>query len=384
MDGAYIALKGYKFQFDKTILELFNNPKKTIQIEQIQDFGYDDYYVQVKHHDTSYSKAKQKEKIKVPIIKLLEQFKVNKEKKFILYIYLKGIPASYNVLTISELQLILGKKDINFSDIDKNEFIKNFTLIYAEDFEKQYNSVIEIIKVSYSRTDREAEIYYSLISSLLLDVVTKNPPSKNNLRKTSKNEIDKLIHENKKIIFNSSYADFKSRESQLRTLNKMLFKIGLNNEPHERVFIVQTNPSYNFNLLKDIVLLIKAKWSKNKVVGTPNSDRYAPYIYFDGISNNDLVKLKSELQRDGYVIIDGYDFFNSKFNVKSIKVSPIYLNRIQFKFINTQLDLEIFLKKQDKTVEIYQFYFDKPKPIVFDGKHIKIEIKKLNEIKSII
>jgi hypothetical protein len=384
MDGAYIALKGYKFQFDKTILELFNNPEKIIEIEQLQDYGYDDYYIQVKHHGTIYSESKRKERIKNPLLKLLEQFTLNKGKKFILYIYLKGVLPSKKTLTLKELDEFLGNSSSKFLETAKDEFIKNFTLIYAEDFEKQYNSVIESIKVSYSKTDREAEIYYSIISSFLLDIVIKNPPSKRNLRKTSKNDIDRLIYDNKRIIFNSSYADFKSRESQLKLFNKMFFKINLNNEPRERVFIIQTQPSHNIILLKDIVLLIMDKWSKNKIPSTPNKDRYAPYIYFDGILSDDLVKLKAGLQKDNYVIIDGYDFFNAKFNVKSIKVSPTYTNEVKFKFINNQSDFETFLKNQDKTIEIYQFYFDKLNPVIFDGKHIKIEINNLQEIKTII
>jgi len=62
MDGAYTALSGYKFQFDKTILEIFENPSKSIQIEQVQDYGYDDFVVQVKYHNTDYTLPQQKAK----------------------------------------------------------------------------------------------------------------------------------------------------------------------------------------------------------------------------------------------------------------------------------------------------------------------------------
>jgi hypothetical protein len=64
MDGAYIALRGYKFQFDRTILEVFNNPTTQIEIEQLQDYGYDDYQVQVKYHNTDYTPAEQNKKLK--------------------------------------------------------------------------------------------------------------------------------------------------------------------------------------------------------------------------------------------------------------------------------------------------------------------------------
>ena len=82
MDGAYIALRGYKFQFDRTILEIFNNSTKTIEIEQLQDYGFDDYLVQVKYHNTEYTSAQQKQKIKKPLVQLFEQYLKNKTKKF--------------------------------------------------------------------------------------------------------------------------------------------------------------------------------------------------------------------------------------------------------------------------------------------------------------
>ncbi|MBK6606337.1 MAG: hypothetical protein IPG24_12870 [Leptospiraceae bacterium] len=75
MDGAFIALKGYKFQFDKTILEIFSNPTKKIYIEQLQDYGLDNYLVQVKYHNTDYSATQQKQMIRKPLLQLIHQFK---------------------------------------------------------------------------------------------------------------------------------------------------------------------------------------------------------------------------------------------------------------------------------------------------------------------
>ena len=176
MDGAYIALRGYKFQFDRTILEIFNNSTKTIEIEQLQDYGFDDYLVQVKYHNTDYTPAQQKQKIKKPLVQLFDQYLKNKTNKFILFIYLKGISPSKKTLNVTELDAILGKIK-RFSAIERADFMTRFTLIYADDFENQYKEVIQKIKASYSKTDEEAEIYYSVISSHLLKTVTNNPPS---------------------------------------------------------------------------------------------------------------------------------------------------------------------------------------------------------------
>lgn len=383
MDGAYIALRGYKFQFDRTILEIFNNSTKTIEIEQLQDYGFDDYLVQVKYHNTDYTPAQQKQKIKKPLVQLFEQFLKNKTKTFILFIYLKGISPSKKTLSVAELDVILGKIK-KYTATDKADFISRFTLIYAEDFENQYKSVIQKIKAAYSKTDEEAEIYYSVISSHLLDIVTNNPPSVKSKRKTSKSEIDKIISNGKKLIFKSAYIEIVAKEKQLKHLNKLFFKTSLNTEPLERIFIIEVKPTVEVKLLKELVLLLKTKWSKNKTKTIPDTDRFVPFIYFNGIQESDLVKLKTDLQKDGYVIYDGYDFMNANFNINSINTRPTFTNKLFFKFINKHQDLEKILNNLNRTGEVYQFYTDSPATILFTGKHIEIEIKEIEDIKNII
>ncbi|MCH8495459.1 MAG: hypothetical protein LAT57_07480, partial [Balneolales bacterium] len=135
-------------------------------------------------------------------------------------------------------------------------------MIYAEDFEYQYKDVIQKIKTAYSKTDEEAEIYYSVISSHLLEIVTNNPPSVNSKRKTSKNKIDKIISDGRKLIFKSAYIEIVSKEMQLKNLNKLFFKTALNSEPHDRIFIIEVKHKTEIKLLKELVLLLKTKWGK--------------------------------------------------------------------------------------------------------------------------
>jgi len=96
------------------------------------------------------------------------------------------------------------------------------------------------------------------------------------------------------------------------------------------------------------------------------------------------VKLKTELQNDGYVIKDGYDFMNANFNINSINIRPTFTNKLFFKFINKYQDLEEILNNLIRTGEVYQFYIDNPATILFTGKHIEIEIKEIEDIKNII
>ncbi len=384
MDGAYIALKGYKFQFDRTILEIFNNPDKQIQIEQIQDYGFDDYYIQVKYHNTDYTHAQQKAKLKKPILQLIDQFKEDKSKKFILFIFFKGITQHNQTFTTTdELDVVIGKTT-KISELEKNEFIKNFTIMFADDFESQYKMVIDKIKADYSKSLAEAEIYYSVISSYLLDIIIKNPPISKSARTTTKKEIDNVIKNGKEIIFKSAYIDVLDKEQQLKYLHKLFFKSALNNEPHERFFIIEITKSPSVALLQEIVLSIKNKWSKNKTKTIPDNDRFVPYIFFNGLPKSELKALKDALQKDNYVIKDGYDFMDAEFNIKSIQESPTFSNKLFFKIINSEENLTLLVNNISRTKEVYQFYSMIPLELLLKDKHVKIEIEDIKDIKNII
>jgi hypothetical protein len=384
MDGAYTALTGYKFQFDKTIIEVFNNPAKTIQIEQVQDLGYDDYNIQVKYHNTDYTAPQQKSKIKEPMVQLIEQFKTDKSKKYVLYIYLKGIAPSTRIFAdTAELETIIGTKT-TFTTKEKSDFIKQFTLIHAIDFDTQYNELILSIKSNYCRSIEEAEIYYSIISNYLLDIVTKNPPAKIALRLVSKNDIDDLIQNGKKLIFNAAFADMLGEEKYFKHLKKLFFKQGINNEPHERFFVIETPPGTPTSILKEMVSIIKIKWSKNKTKAIPDTDRFAPYIFFRGIPKQELAILKKALEADGCLIKDGYNFLDADFSITSIREKPTYANKIFFKIINKKEELDLILDATTQTKEVYQFYPDQPLPITNSDKNVLIQIKQLANLKQIL
>lgn len=384
MDGAYIALRGYKYQFDKTILEIFANPTLDIKVEQIQDYAYDDYEVQVKYHNTDYDPAAQKGKTKKPILQLIDNYIANPKKKYVLYIYFKGIaPIKKTFKTVADLEIIIGKKT-KYTSAILTGFVKTFTVIYADDFEHNYSELIGKIKSNYSKTEEEAEIYYSIISGYILDLVSNNPPSKSLNRVTSKTEIDKLIKTGKKIIFRSSYLEEMGKEKYHKNLHKLYFKVGLNIEPLERVFIIEIPKNPSVSLIKELILLIKSRWSKNKTKATPDTDRFCPYIFLNGISGSDLKTIKTDLQHDGYIIKDGYDFLNAAFNLNSILERPNFDNRMQFKFINGNHELTEFLSGQTRTKEVFQFYFSSPVLGIIETTNINIQIQDLNDIKDII
>ena len=135
--------------------------------------------------------------------------------------------------------------------------------------------------------------------------------------------------------------------------------------------------------LKELLFLISKKWSK---LSKREAKPFCPYLYINCIGSDELIELKKELATEDFCFIDGYDFQYAPFNVKSLLVKPDYNNGISLKFINDLSHLDKVLTESKNTKEIYQFYLDKPfyhneSPNL---KHIKIQIKTLNNILEII
>jgi hypothetical protein len=51
-DGGYYAIKGFLYQFDKTLIEILKNPDAVVMIEHREDIDYRDFVIQVKHKET--------------------------------------------------------------------------------------------------------------------------------------------------------------------------------------------------------------------------------------------------------------------------------------------------------------------------------------------
>ena len=51
-DGGHYAIKGFMYQFDKTLLEALAHRHTTIRFENQQDIDYEDFVLQVKHKET--------------------------------------------------------------------------------------------------------------------------------------------------------------------------------------------------------------------------------------------------------------------------------------------------------------------------------------------
>jgi hypothetical protein len=377
-DGGYYAIKGFEFQIDKTILELFKADATTpICLEQIQDINTNDFVMQVKYKETkNYTPAK----IKEPVIQLINEYQKFPTKEYYLYCYFNDVEDKMKNLTSIELDRILGNKKDDFSKSQKDGFVSNFELHFSKSFQDQFIQAVEVIKEHISSSDfDEALVHYGSIANHLRKIVTNNLDIK--YRKCTKSEILAIITGNRKTVFDSAYRTYKGKKQYIAEIKRRHFTYG-NIDDWERFLIIELSGSEDVSAIKTTVLNIKEKYYKKRVRKIKSG---APYIYFINISKDNLKRLKTELIAENNIIKDGYDFMDADFHTKCLKVKSTIENEISIKFINSEDNLKAMLGcNLGCTKKIYQFYHTTPIEISFDIDTVNIEILELSEMQLIL
>lgn len=379
-DGGSYAIKGFLYQFDKTIIEILNNPNKSIYFEHIQDIDYEDYVIQVKNRSTS---TFTNSKIKKPVIQLLGLYKNNTDKKFCLYCYFcDKSPCKYKLTSVEELNKVINyrKQEENvklshlFDDNVRRGFIKNFTIIFSDDYETQFDTVIQKIKTDFNLpSEEDALLYHSIIRSKLLSLATNDNKEERSITKT---ELENYIDYTQNNIFYSGYRHYLGRSKYIKYVKNRFFTFRrVNINPYERLFVIDCSDSDNYTIIRSIIENIKNRYFKLKK--SP-----APYICFRGISETHINEIKMSLIDDGIVFSDGTCFNGDKFRIDKLIQKVDKNNVIEVKFINKDKISELMSSIPIK--ECYHLFKDNP--IKFNSKYreIEVQIEKTEEVLEMI
>lgn len=369
-DGGYYAIKGFLYQFDKSLIEILRNPESKIGIEKVQDININNYAIQVKHKETqNYSPSK----IKNAVIQLLDLFKNDKSQKFSLYCHFKDKSPCYYKLNLTVLDKIIGDKKDEYLPYLKKEFINNFQINFSDNYEEQFEDLIDLIKISFSLSSKDkAIIYHSIFRSKLFDISIKTKDE----REISKNDLLLFIEDTEKTIFYLSYSKYLGREKYEKIIRKDFFTFNSANiNNFERLFLIDCHHDVNLLDINKIVNCLSKKYFK--VSKSPQ-----PILCFLNLQNDKLIELKQELIDQGILFNDGTFFNGDRFRLDRIIESELTNNQLKIKIIG--FDHLYKILEMIKIKEIYQFYIDSPIMFETDHKHIKIQIEETNQILRII
>lgn len=378
-DGGYFAIKGFVYQINKAIVDILDNPESEIFLERNQDIDYDQIICQVKYHETaSYYPSS----IKVPILKLLQLFSDDPNKDYLLYCYFLSEEEGKKQLSVNDIDIILSEKKDDFTYEFKLSFLDKFTLYFSKNFKELFSEILSRLKATYSLvTDEEAVIVYAAIFDHLLKMITENDSSNKDSRKTSKAEIDKIIQNNKKVIFRSSYRDFLGEKKYFDLIKRNHFS-WKNISDFERFILIELHGDESISEIKNTIIQIRNKFycKTNRAIKSG-----APYIYLKNSTPKVLKKVKNDLHEEGYIFKDGHDYLDSSFSSRYLALPSTKENGISLKFLNTEKQFaKLLATRMGKTKELYQFFITSPISINLDIKFTSIQVQSVGEISKML
>lgn len=399
--SAVDTIRGYFYQFDLSILSVLQlaAPDDCIEIECTEDIDIrtatDVTATQCKYYaKTEYNHSVIKDAVKHMVSHFGESLAGTKPK--VLYSikghYLSGQEKLDNKIDVDFLKkhfLTYTKKkityyhhvDLGLSDADLEEFLKRLSIdVRAKEFDEQFREVIRTLQAIFGGTPFSAEyFYYNNALAVIRELSIRAAPADRSItRKTFLTRINTST-----VLFNEWFVEKKGKRAHLAALRKEYFT-EFNVSPFERFFLVEVDMgSYDRGDLKDLFFEISKKWAK---LSAREPSPFCPYIYVHGVADNELVLLKRELCTEGFKLIDGHDFQGSDFSCHSIMQKATHGNGIKIKVLNSLPNVEQTVEAITKTRRIYQFYlgdcyYDYDKPAV---KHVKIQVERLSDVKSII
>lgn len=403
--SAVDTIRGYFYQFDLSILSVLQltSPDDSVEIECIEDIDIrtatEVTATQCKYYaKTEYNHSVIKDAVKHMVSHFKESLAGTKPK---IFYSIKGHYASGQEKLDSGIDVEFLKKhfltyaegkatakvtryhhsELGLSDADLGEFLKRFTIdVRAKEFDEQYREVLRAIRSVFGCTPFSAEyFYYNNALAVIRELSIKPTPAD---RTITKKEFLARINTST-VLFNEWFVEKKGKKAHLAALRKEYFT-ELNISPYERFFLVEVDAgSYVRSDLKDLFFELSRKWAK---LSAREPSPFCPYIYVHGIPGDELLALKRELSAEGFKLIDGHDFQGADFSYQSITQKATHGNGIKIKVLNTLSNVEQTVDAVTKTRRIYQFYlgssyFDYDKPAV---RHVKIQVERLSDVKSII
>lgn len=352
--NGYYAIKGYIYQFDKTLIEILDNPNQNIQIETIQDIDCESYCLQIKHKETqTYAPSK----IALAVEQLINEYSKNKDKKYCLYCHFKDQSESEFVPTKIELDVILGAKANTFDEEIKTEFLKNFKIEFAPNFDGQFKILLVKIKEKFKLTTDEEAIYHHAI---LINKTFNTALSKRS-RTINFQSLQKLLNDNSEVVLFGSYSKHLKKSSYLKLIKNKHFRSRVNTNNFERLFIIDCDDISLTNIIK-LLNAIGRKFHKPDL--SPQ-----PYISLRNCHNLNVIKRK--LWDKNIYFFDGTNFNHDKFrlhdliknskNNRSIKIVENSILEKLAKKVNFDEVFEFFTNhfEENLKIERQKIYLDK-------------------------
>lgn len=275
--SAHASLKGYYYQFNKTLLEILKaDNSETITCEGIEDIDISNKdqleTIQCKHYEASDKEHFTLGLIYEPVIRMLVHYKNNSNycDKYKIFIYLKKeTPNTTRQLSYDDLQQVLKTTNIkltklltdnSLSSIENtklDDFISKLTIEFANNYE----DLVKEIYCNFNKFGFNNEEIDVLFLPNAIHKIAKLSINKNlNERKiTQKVFLDELKSE-KKTILSKWVRELQTYDKIIKSKRKELSKL-LNYNQRERLFLIDESALEDFISISSFLQKYVGKYS---------------------------------------------------------------------------------------------------------------------------
>lgn len=370
-DGGYFAIKGFLYQFDKTLIEVLTNKDRTISFENQQDIDYDGFVLQVKHKETQEYAPN---KIRKAVGGLIELFSDDTSQRFCLYCYFKDTSPRRWRLTPADLNSVISSTvKLRYSSELRNRFAQRFIIQFSDDYEAQFEHTLALIKSSFSLPQKDTAIlYHSIFRSKLLDLCVKSKPN----RKVCFADLKGFLDDAEVTVFSEAYLRYLGAEKYLHLIKKSYFTLQTPNiENYERLFLIECDAAVNQSDLIQISAQVAKKYYKE-------GKSPQPYIIFRKLIDSRLNDLKRALFDARIPLFDGTYFDGDRFRVDELHHGPSNGASCKLKMLGEHQMSSLMQNVQMK--EVFQFFIRDPLSLTLSGGHRRIQIERTDQILQMI
>lgn len=368
--SAISTIKGYFYQFDKSILEILEQSNETdmVTIEGIEDIDIENSdernFIRCKYYEkTDFDNSIIRKPIQLMFRHYLENRTEPKDKNFTyrLYGYYKKGHEKLLELTTENLktyfldfskfgvidesgnsnyQIKNKKGEVIFEETVEDDDIEDFKNhlfidIKADSYENQIEKIKSKIQNDLSDySEEDIELIYFNALKIIKDLACEHNIEK---RQISKKEFWDRI-KTKNYYFERWMSELLEWKNYKKIIHKKYFPRVSNLSPAHRFFILDCQGE-SVNNVKNVISEISRKYSRL-------IHQFSPYVHLYNTLNVDFVtELKEKLYEDGCFFKDGFPFKNSKFRFQEMLIKPDKFNGISVRILEHPINLSIVLQK---------------------------------------
>lgn len=414
------TIKGYFYQFDKSILEILEQSNETniVTIEGVEDIDIENsdeiQFVQCKYYEeTEFNNSIIKEPIQLMFRHYLKNRTEAQSKNFTykLYgFYNKGHEKLRELTTenlrtyfldfskyevtdeLGNLNYQIKNKEgeIKFEEALQTDDIEDFNKrlfvnIKADSYENQIEKIKSKIQNDLSDySEEDIELIYFNALKIIKDLACEHNIEK---RQISKKEFWDRI-KTKNYYFERWMSELLEWEHYKKIIHKKYFPRVSNLSPAHRFFLLDCQGE-NMNDVKNVISKISTRYSRFV-------HQFSPFVYLYNTSNADfMTELKAKLYEEGCYFKDGFPFKNSEFRFQEMLIKPDKYNKISLRILEDSIDLSIVLLRlveveRDNQLPINLYIFNKSNQFNLEidtldkREHSEIKIRQILDILDII